>query len=105
MQPVLALGDLLDDDLGGVRNLLAGALQHLLADELGQVDLARPVRALVGRVEHRPLGQELGEALDELLEPGPGPCADREDLVDRLELGGVGEHLGGLGAASGGRSC
>jgi hypothetical protein len=30
--------ELLDEDLDGVRDLLEGALQHLLADELGEQD-------------------------------------------------------------------
>ena len=55
-QAVLALGDLLDRDLDRVRDLLAGAAQDLLADQLGEVDLARLVGAVLGRIEERPSG-------------------------------------------------
>ena len=55
-QAVLALLDLVDHDLDGVRDLLEGAPQHLLAHELGQQHLARLVGALLGREEERALG-------------------------------------------------
>ena len=42
---------------------------------------------------------QLGEPCDERVDPGPPAGADREDLVDALELGGVGEHRGGPGPA------
>ena len=43
--------DLLDLDLDRVRDLLAGPVEHLLADQLGQEQLARLVAVVLGRVE------------------------------------------------------
>jgi hypothetical protein len=51
-------GDLVDDDLDGVRHLLERAAQDLLADELGQELLVALVRAVLGREEERALGDE-----------------------------------------------
>ena len=73
-QAVLALLDLLDLDLDGVRDLLAGAAQHLLADELGEEDLLAQVGDLVlGEVE-RALREQGDEVVDERRD-ARRPCA------------------------------
>ncbi len=43
--------DLLDRDLDRVRDLVARAVQHLLADQLGEQQLARLVAVVLGRIE------------------------------------------------------
>ena len=64
--------DLVDLDLDRVRDLLAGAAQHLLADQLGEQHLARLVGALLRRVHERALRDQLGEPLDAAAR-GPSP--------------------------------
>ena len=61
--------DLLDRDLDRVRDLLAGAVEHLLADQLGEEQLARLVAVVLGRVQVGALGDQLAEPLDQGLEP------------------------------------
>ena len=60
--PVLAVGDLGDLDLDRVGQLVAGATQDLLADQLGEQDLARQVGPLLGREQERALRDELDQA-------------------------------------------
>ena len=84
--------DLDDRDLDRVRDLLAGAVQHLLADQLGQQQLARLVAAVLRRVHVGALGHQLAEPLDQRRQALAGAGADREDLVDPLQLGRRGEH-------------
>ena len=67
-EAVVPLLDLVDLDLDRVGQLLAGAAQDLLADQLGEQHLARLVGALLGRVHERALGDQLGQALDQRLE-------------------------------------
>ena len=83
-QAVVALLDVLDDDLDRVRDLLEGPPQHLLADELGQQHVQRLVRALLRRKRKGPSGiapaRWSASAAD-----ARGRCArDREDLVAGL---------------------
>ena len=69
--PVLAVGDLGDLDLDGVGQLVAGATQDLLADQLGEQDLARQVRALLRREQERALRAGAPPAWRSA---GRGPC-------------------------------
>ena len=71
----VALLDLLDLHLDGVRDLLAGAAQHLLAHQLGEHTLLGLVGDLVGREVERPLGQQRDEVLDQ--RPDAVPCGRR----------------------------
>ena len=64
MTRVLALLDLLDLDLDGVRDLLAGAQEHLLAHQLGEHDVLGLVGEVLGREVERALGQQAGEVVD-----------------------------------------
>ena len=64
---VAAVLDLLDVDLDRVRDLLAGAGEHLLAHELGEQDGLGLVGDLLGREVERALGQQRGEVVDERL--------------------------------------
>src|SRR3954451_5980307 len=75
------LVDLVDHDLDGVRHLLPRSPQHLLADELGQHDLLRLVRAGLGREEEGALGEEAQERLAERVDARPAPGREREDLL------------------------
>ena len=97
--------DLLDRDLDRVRDLLAGAVQHLLADQLGQQQLARLVAVVLGRVQVGALGQQLAEPLDQRLQPLAGAGADREDLVDALQLRRRRRGPGPARSARAGRPC
>ena len=90
-RPSSRVTDVGDHDLDRVRDLLAGPVEDLLADQLGQQQLARLVALVLGRVEERALGGELRQPLDERVEPLARAGADREDLVDPLELGRLGE--------------
>src|SRR4051812_3793329 len=54
-QAVGARRDLADGDFDRVRNLLPGPVEHLLADQLGQQQLARLVAAVLRRIEERAL--------------------------------------------------
>ena len=87
-QAVLALLDLVDLDLDGVRQLLARAQQDLLAHELGEPHLGDMVGVLVRRVEERALRQQLDQRLHDSATPVPVLRADREDLALDAELGG-----------------
>ena len=60
--------DLVDLDLDRVGQLLAGAAQDLLADQLGQLHLAGKVGSLLGREEERALGHQLSQSGDQWLE-------------------------------------
>ena len=60
--------DLLDLDLDRVRDLVAGAVEHLLADQLGEHHLARLVAVVLRRVEVGALGHQLAEPLDQLVQ-------------------------------------
>src|SRR3954451_23918057 len=62
-QPVVARLDLQHRDLNRVRDLLPGAVKHLLADQLGQQQLAGLVAAVLRRIHIGPLGNELTESL------------------------------------------
>ena len=97
--------DLVDRDLDRVRDLLAGPVEHLLADQLGQQQLARLVAVVLRRVQVGPLGHQLAEPLDQRVEALAGAGADREDLVDALQLGRLGEHRDQLVRARAGRPC
>ena len=97
--------DLADRDLDRVRDLLAGPVEHLLADQLGEQQLARLVAVVLGRVEVGALRDQLAEPLDQRLEPLAGAGADREDLVDPLQLRRLGEHRDQLVGARAGRPC
>ena len=68
----LGRSDRLDLDLDRVRHLLAGARQHLLADELGEHDRLRLVGALLGLEVERPLGQQRHQVVDERPDARPG---------------------------------
>src|SRR4051812_44812134 len=81
-QAILAGDDLTDPDLDRVGNLLAGPVQDLLANQLGQQQLAGLVAAVVGRVHVLALGDELAQPLHQRLQALAGLGADREDLVD-----------------------
>ena len=91
-RPSSRVGHLGDLDLDRVGDLVAGPVQHLLADQLGQHRLARLVAVLLGRVEVGPLGHQLAEPLDQRLEALAAAGADREDLVDALQLRRLGQH-------------
>ena len=52
-QAVVALLEVVDDDLDGVRDLLEGPPQDLLAHELGQQHVLADVRAVLRREEER----------------------------------------------------
>ena len=73
-----------------MRDLVAGPIQDLLADQLRQEQLARLVAAVLRRVKVRPLGDELAESGGEGVETLACAGADREDLVDALEPGEIG---------------
>jgi hypothetical protein len=75
-----------------VRDLLARAVEDLLADQLGEQQLARLVAVVLRRVEIWALGDQLAEPLDELGKTLAAASADREDLDDSIELGGLGEN-------------
>ena len=91
-RPSSRVGDLPDLDLDRVRDLLAGPVQHLLADQLGQQQLARLVAVLLRRIHVGALRHQLAEPLDQRRQALAASGADREDLVDALHLGRVGEH-------------
>ena len=63
LDEVVALDDLVDLDLDRVRDLLARAVQHLLAHELGQPHVLGLIGDLLEREQERPLGRELDEVL------------------------------------------
>src|SRR5215212_2198793 len=87
-QPVLSLADFVDDYFDSVRYLFAGSSQDLLADQLCQMNLAWLIALVFGWIEERPFWKELRQASGEGLEPSSGLSADREDLVDRVQLRG-----------------
>ena len=89
--------DLLDGDLDRVRELLAGAAQDLLADQLGEVDLARLVGAVLGRVHERPLRHQLGRAARPAAEiPVPRFAEIGNTSSTIASSAAAGEHLGRL---------
>ena len=90
--------DLVDLDLDRVRDLLARAVQHLLAHELGQPHVLGLVGDLLEREQERPLGRELDEVLDERADALAAGGGDREDLAVEAEVGGGLERLDGAGA-------
>ena len=84
----VALLDLLDLDLDGVRDLLAGAQEHLLADELGEHHVLGLVGVVLGREVERALGQQADEVVDQRRHALAGAGGDREDLgLGQPELG------------------
>ena len=98
-QAVLALLDLVDLDLDGVRDLVVGAVQDLFADDLGQPHLQRQVGVLARRIEQRALRHQLDECVDDLPHPCSGLRADREDLTGNVQVGGLLQALDGRGPA------
>jgi hypothetical protein len=94
-QAVLPPGDLAYDDLDRVRDLLPGPVEDLFADQLGQHQLARLVAAVLRRIQVGPLRNQLPEPFDQYLQPFAAARADREDLVDALQLGCPRERLHG----------
>src|ERR1700759_739561 len=74
-------------DLDRVRDLLAGPVQDLLADQLGEQQLRGLVGGVLGRIHVGALGDQLAEAMEQLLEAGALAGADREDLVDSGQVG------------------
>ena len=97
--------DVLDLDLDGVRNLLEGAPQHLLAHELGEHDPLRLVRAVLDREEERAFGDERPEVLDERGDALPRPRGDREDVIADAERLGLEQRLRRSRAGAAGRPC
>ena len=77
---VVLLVDLVDLHLDRVRDLLARAVQHLLAHELGEHDVLGLVGDLLGREVERPLGQQPGEVVDQRGDAAAGARRDREHL-------------------------
>ena len=90
---VVALLELVDLDLHGVRQLLPCPSQHLLADELGEPHALREVALLVGWIEQRPFRQERDEMLHELRDAIAGERADRKNLTVDAEAGRGAERL------------
>ena len=105
LDEVVALDDLVDLDLDGVRDLLARAVQHLLAHELGEPDVLGLVGDLLEREQERPLGRELDEVLDERADALAAGGGDREDLAVEAEVGGRLERLRSCACGRAGRSC
>ena len=93
LDEVVALDDLVDLDLDRVRDLLAGAVQHLLAHQLGEPHVLGLVGDLLEREQERPLGRELDEVLDERADALAAGGGDREDLAVEAEVGGRLERL------------
>ena len=62
--------------------------QHLLADELGEQDLARLVGAVLRREQHGPSGTRPARCSTSAATPVARPRGDREELVGDVELGG-----------------
>src|SRR5437868_12523860 len=82
-RPHRPLDDLLDLDRDRVRQLVAGQLERLLADELGDLHVVLDVRAHVGREVERPFRQELHELVAELADAVAGL---RAHGMQRLEV-------------------
>ncbi len=95
-QAVVPPPRLADDHLDRVRHLVPRSAEHLLTDQLGEVDLAGQVRPVLRRVEQGPSGQQLGQTRDQRLDAGTRLGADREHLVHRLELRRCRQRDGGL---------
>jgi hypothetical protein len=87
-QAVFPLVDVVDLDLDRVRELLAGALEHLLADELGQPHVLGHVRVLLGRIHELALGHHADQLADDVADTRARERADRVDLAVQVELGG-----------------
>ena len=104
-QAVLARLDLGHLDLDRVRDLLAGPVQHLLADQLGEQQLARLVGGVLRRIHIGTLGDQLAEPMEELVEAVALAGADREDLVDGGQRGRLGERVDGAAGGRSGRTC
>ena len=105
LDEVVALDDLVDLDLDRVRDLLARAVQHLLAHELGQPHVLGLVGDLLEREQERALGRELDEVLDERADALAAGGGDREHLAVEAEVGGRLERLRWCGSGRAGRSC
>src|SRR5215207_6941738 len=80
-QTVVPRLDRVDHHLHRVWDLVAGAAKHLLADQLREMDVAREVRAVLGRIQQWTLGQQRDQVLDQGLESGAGPRAHRKDVA------------------------
>ena len=81
------------DDLHRVRDLLAGPAEHLLADQLGEVAPRWADREWSsGGYRYGPSGSSEASSLDQGVQALAGSGADREDLVDAVELGRRGER-------------
>jgi hypothetical protein len=78
---------LVDHDLDGVRDLLEGPAQDLLADELGQQDAQRLVGTLSPRRTGRAPRASGREVIPERRDTLAGARGDREDVVAGLQLG------------------
>ena len=77
------LVDLLDDDRDRVRHLVAGEVERLLADHLGDAVLGRQVGRLVEREVERPFREQVDEVVAQLPDPVLRHGADR---VQRVEV-------------------
>ena len=78
--------DLLDDDHDRVRHLVAGQVERLLADHLGDPVLRRHVGGLVEREVERAFGQQVDEVVAQL------PHAVLRHRADRVESMEVAER-------------
>ncbi len=90
LDEVVALDDLVDLDLDRVRDLLARAVQHLLAHELGQPHVLGLIGDLLEREQARALGRELDQVLDERAEALAAAAA----LVEGAEVFPVSARTG-----------
>ncbi len=68
-----------------MRNLVAGELERLLPDQLGDLHLLRQVGALLGGEVRRPLGQQRHELVAQLAHAVAGLGADRMQRVELTE--------------------
>src|ERR1700722_20354754 len=88
-QVLAPLFDLLHDHLDGVWQLLEGAPDHGLSDQLRQQQLGRLIAARIRRVEKGTLGHQRAEVGNECRDALTGAGGDREHLGARSELRGL----------------